>query len=290
MGEQDQQPDEEMDGLSYTEQSLLTLEKLSEFRSLFDYYKKNNRAKISEMKEDIFENFKGFVITMPEFDEFFKDYENDQAITEDQFFEIFNYYEQKVLQKASVFDNNEEDTQSEVDVQIESSQPEEETKDSGAMMDNIIGEAGSDNEDESDPEIALQEIIDCVIDMEDFNSMTTQQMGALIVKLKDKADKVVEKVAKIEKKKTKYHNKIDVLQGEVEYFKTKNGKLKTDNEELKDKTYKLEGDVEDLMKFEQDFQRMVKQCEDKDMEILQLEDDLEDKKKELYELEREFRR
>ncbi|CAI2364305.1 unnamed protein product [Moneuplotes crassus] len=290
IGEPEQETNTGTDDLSYAEQSLLTLEKLSEFKSLFNYYKKNNRAKISDMKQDILDNFKGFVITLSEFDTFFKDFEYDQSVKEDQFYDIFNFYEQKILEKASVFGNRAEDTQKEIDVQMQNQQEEQKEEKSSDYVDDIIGDGeGSDDENEPDPETALQEIIDCVIDMDDFESMNTKQMGMIILKLKSKADKVCEKVERIEKKNTKYKNQLDVLKNEKEYFKNKNTKLQAQNEDLKEKNYKMEGDIEDLMRFENDFQRMVQQCEEKDMEILRLEDEVDDQKRKHYDLEREFR-
>ena len=155
---EESQPVEEK--LSYAEQSLLTLEKLSEFKNLFEYYKTNNHASITDMREDIFENFKGYVIKLGEFDTFFKDYEPGQSITEDQFFEIFNFYEQKILEKAAVYENSPEDTVSEIDVEIEETKGHQKET-SNQYLDEIIGDEDEDSGDEEkDPEVALQDIID----------------------------------------------------------------------------------------------------------------------------------
>jgi len=126
--------------------------------------------------------------------------------------------------------------------------------------------------------------------MNSLESITPQQTGQLILKLKGKIDKVNEKVQKLEKRSVKYKNKLEILKNEKEYFKGKNHTLKEQNENLQEKNYKLECDVEDLMKFEKDFQKMVAQCEEKDMEILRLEDEVDTHKREIFNIERDFQR
>ena len=278
------EPTDPTEGLSYMEKSICTLEKLAEFKNMYEYHKKGDSAKISEMREDIVTDHKGFMIKLTEFDTFFKDYEDSDKLKEDQFYEIFNFYEQKVLETAAVYEAGEE-TQAEVDVDV--NEQEEET----FMEEVIVAEQhdSDDGDDDKDPEVSLQDIVDHIIDSQSLSRMKPEQLAKVFSKIKSKVDLINGKMHKMEKKQNKYKNQSDVLKNEKEYFQKKCKALKEENEELKESKYKLEGDVEDLMKFEQDFQRMVRQCEEKDAEIMQLEDTVDQYKREMHNLERELR-
>lgn len=277
--------------LSSAEQALLTLEKLSEFKSMYQYHKKEHHTKISDMREDILDDVKGFMITLTEFDTFFKDFENSDKIKEDQFFEIYNYYEQKVFEKASVFDGGSEPTNSEMDVEVDDHEMGQHEEANHYMEEIVIGgdEDSEGETNEKDPEVALQDIIDHIIDTGSIKNMKPDQLAKIIIKIKVKVDQVNDKMHKVEKKMKKYKNKNDVFKNEKEYFHKKVNELRDQNEDLKEAKYKLEGDVEDLMKFEQDFQRMVRQNEEKDSEIMRLEDEVDDFKLKMHSLQKDLR-
>lgn len=280
----DDQPTDPLESLSYMERSICTLEKLAEFKNMFEYHKKGDAAKFSEMREDILTNHKGFMIKLSEFDTFFKDCDNSEKVKEDKFYEIFNFYEQKVLETADVYQTGQE-TQMEVDVDVE----EEEQK--TEMEEVVIAEQHDSDEgdEDKDPEVSLQDMVDHIIDSESHYRMKPEQTAKIFLKIKNKVDQINSKMQTLEKKQNKYKNQHDVLKNEKEYYKTKCESLKEENEELKESKYKLESDVEDLMKFEQDFQRMVRQCEEKDTEIMQLEDEVEKEKKQMHYLRMEMR-
>jgi len=287
MQDEEEQESPQLQELSYIEKSLLTLEKLTEFKSMFEYYKSNNKASIKDMKQDILENFKGFVINLPEFDTFFKNYENDDVISEQQFYDIFNFYEQKIFEKASVFEDTEGTHTKEVEFEESKLDQAEEDEANKYLEEMVVDEESEEDTEDKDPEVALQDIIDHVIDMNSLDTMTPQQVAKLIVKLKNKVDQVNVKVQKLEKKSNKNKNAAETYKNERDYFKNKSKDLKKENEKLHENNYKLEGDVEDLMKFEKDFQKILKESEEKDMEIIKLEDELEERSRELYNLERE---
>ena len=270
--------------LSYAEQSLLTLEKLSEFKQMFKYHKKDKHASMEEMREDIISNYKGFIIKLPEFNAFFKDYEDIDIIKEDQFYEIYDYYEQKILEKAAVFDAMDPSSNPEIDFEAEDTSVTNQNDASHYMEEIIIGDQSDDGDNEKDPEVALQDIVDHIFDTGALEHMKPAQTIKIFSKIKDKVDLINTKMQTLEKKSTKFKNKNDILKNEKEYFHNKVGKLEETIESLKESKYKLEGDVEDLMKFEQDFQRMLRQNEDKDVEIIKLEDEIEENKRHIHSL------
>ena len=279
--------DKQDDGLTVAERSLLTLEKLSEFNRLFDYYKKGKIAHIKEMKEDILMDIKGFAIKLTEFETFYKDFSDKDVVKEDQFFKIYNFYEERVLKKAEVYDKNSSTTDSKSgEVEIEE---DNENNDAYQYLEEvIIGEdvdTGKEEDNDKDPEVSLQDIIDHIIDTNTYVKMGQEQLSKIFNKIKVKVDQVNTKIQKMEKKSKKYKNANDVLKNEKEYFQKKVNDLKKTNEDLKEAKYKLECDVEDLMKFEQDFHRMVRQSEEKDVEIMKLEDEVEEFKRKVRSLE-----
>lgn len=294
MEEEDSVDRNEMQELSAAEQSLLTLEKLSEFKNMYEYHHKGKLARIMDMRDDIVKNQKGFLIKISEFDAFFKDFVNEEMINEEEFYELYNYYEQKVFEKASVFQNTPDGFNQEIDVEVDDEELDLGHTPSQDIEEVVIGEAAGeesddDDHDEKDPEVGLQDIVDHVVDSGNITRMKPDQLNKLIRKIKNKVDKVNVKVQKLETKNEKYKNRYDVLKNEKDYFKRKIEDLKTKNEELKEAKYKLECDVEDLMKFEQDFQRMVKQCEDKDVELMKLEDEVEAYQRKNRQLEMKLR-
>ena len=294
----------EQQEINYEEQSLLTLEKLSEFKSMFEYHKKGKIAKIMDMREDIINSFKGFMIKLSEFDVFFKDFSEEDVVKEDQFYEIYNHYEQKILEKAAVYDNASGDMNKEIDVEMEDVETQEH-EDAYQYMEEVIIGGGDeseghedddhdhdddDGEDEKDPEVALQDIVDHVVDSGSIHKMKPDQIRKLFHKIKSKVDKVNVKVQNLEKKNTQFKNQNDVFKNEKDFFQRKIKDLKEKNDSLKEAKYKLECDVEDLMKFEQDFQRMLKQNEEKDLEIIKLEDEIDEYKRQTRSLEMRLRR
>jgi predicted small metal-binding protein len=258
MDEEETTETTEDDGLTYAERSLLTLEKLSEFKQMFDYHKKDTKAKISQMREDIISNFKGFLIKISEFDAFFKRYDGSDTITEDEFYDTYNYYEQKILEKAAVYDEKTSEQSKEVDVAVDENENENEAN--HYMEEVIIGDDSDEEpEDDKDPEVSLQDIVDHIIDTGSLTAMNPQKIGKIFKKIKEKVDQVNVKMQTMDKKMASMKNKSDVYKNEKEYYTRKIDMLKAENSELSEAKYKLEADVEDLMKFEADFQRMVKQ-------------------------------
>ena len=276
------------DGLTISERSLLTLEKLSEFKELFDYYRKGKVAYIKDMKEDILLNIKGFSIKLTEFETFFKEFSDTDAVKDEQFFKIYNFYEEKIFEKAEVYDKNSSTANSKSnEVEIEEGDNYQ-TEANQFMEEVIIGEemdTGNEEDNDKDPEVSLQDIVDHIIDTSSFTKMGKEQLSKIFNKIKVKVDQVNTKMQKLEKKSKKHKNANDVLKNEKEYFQKKVKDLKDANEELKEAKYKLECDVEDLMKFEQDFHRMIKQAEEKDIELMRLEDQIDEYKRAIRSLE-----
>jgi len=240
------------------------------------------------MKEDILTNNKGYMIKLMEFDAFFKDFSETDSVKEDQFNEIYSFYEQKVFEKAAVLERGGSDTkQSEVEIEEEV----EGNADAYHYMEEVIiggdqdDDNDNDNDGDKDPEVSLQDIIDHIVDTNSLATMKPDQLRKIFNKIKLKVDQVNEKMQDLEKKSSKYKTQNEKLKSEKEYFQKKVKDMKEKNEALKESKYKLECDVEDLMKFEKEFQRIVKQSEEKDIEIMKLEDDLDDYKRKIRSLE-----
>ena len=82
--------------------SLLTLEALAELRNLFRMHRRRHHARIAEMKASIMESGSGFALTTTDFAIFFREYLQEERISEDEFSELVNDYEAKLLGVAGI--------------------------------------------------------------------------------------------------------------------------------------------------------------------------------------------
>ena len=261
--------------------SLLTLEKLNEFKNLFEYYKKVDSCNINEMREDILQNLKGFFIKLTEFDAFYENHAHKQIIKEHEFIEICNFYEQKILEKAAVYDQDEKDN---VDVQM----IDDENANNMSLEEVVMGESDSDDAEteQSSPDEILNKLY------EDLQKICLKKNEVnKILKIAYKVKNIYDdRLDTAKEKLTGFKNKNDVLKNEKEYFKKKVESLKKKNEELKESNYNLKNDVDDLIKFEDDFQKMMRQNQQKDNEIMKLEDEVETYKLKIHSMELRCRR
>lgn len=280
-----EQDDQNMEDDSFPVPSLLTLEKLNEFKNMFEYHKKVDTANLREMRDDIINNYKGFSIKLSEFDYFFKPYEDHKSVKEEEFIDLYNYFEQKVLEKAAVFDIEDSGHQKDVDVQmVDNENPDPQTLEEVVISDSDDSDMG---DEEKDPEAIIRKIFEDSRKEGAHKQMPVEKVIKIFYKIKTIYD---DKADQLKDKNTAYKNKIDVVKNEKEYFKNKVEDLKKKNDELKEANYNLKCDVEDLMKFEADFQRMMKQNQEKDDDIMKLEDEVEKMKSDMYAMQKQFQR